>query len=74
MSPWMAGKLSRIQNGDYSPEFPLTLALKDVRLALEQADPERFSVLGALAQEWEEIANQGLGQQDVTVVTRALEG
>ncbi len=73
MSPWMTGKLSRIRDGNYSPEFPLTLALKDVHLALEQADPERFSVLASLAREWEEIVKQGLGQQDVTVVTRALE-
>jgi 3-hydroxyisobutyrate dehydrogenase len=73
LSPWMAGKLSRIQENDFSPEFPLSLALKDVRLALEEADPERFAVLASLAQEWEEIENQGLGDQDVTVVTRSLE-
>jgi 3-hydroxyisobutyrate dehydrogenase len=73
MSPWMAGKLSRIQLGDYSPEFPLALALKDVHLALEQADPEQFPVLAALAGEWEDIVEQGLGDRDVTVVTRSLE-
>jgi 3-hydroxyisobutyrate dehydrogenase len=73
MSPWMAGKISRIQDGDYSPEFPLALGLKDVNLALEQADPERFAVLASLAREWEQIASQGLGSEDVTVVTRYLE-
>jgi 3-hydroxyisobutyrate dehydrogenase len=73
VSPWMAGKLARLEHDDYSPEFPLALALKDVHLALEQADPERFNVLASLAREWEEIANQGLGDQDVTVVTRSLE-
>jgi 3-hydroxyisobutyrate dehydrogenase len=74
MSPWAAGKISRIQSNDYSPEFPLALALKDVHLALEQALPERFVVLAALAREWELLADQGLGNEDVTVVTRALEG
>ncbi len=74
MSPWMEGKLSRIEVNDYSPEFPLDLALKDVHLALEQADPNRFGVLTALSREWEEIVKQGLGRQDVTVITRALEG
>lgn len=74
VSPWMEGKLSRIERNDYSPEFPLALALKDVRLALEQADPDRFGVLASLAREWEEIASQGLGGEDVTVVTRALGG
>jgi 3-hydroxyisobutyrate dehydrogenase len=73
VSAWMAGKLARLEHDDYSPEFPLALALKDVHLALEQAGPERFTVLASLAREWEEIANQGLGNQDVTVVTRFLE-
>ena len=73
MSPWMAGKLARLQEGIYSPEFPLALALKDVHLALGEADPERFAVLASLAREWDEIAEQGLGGQDVTVVTRSLE-
>ena len=72
VSPWMAAKISRIQDDNYSPEFPLALALKDVRLALEQADPKRFVVLDSLAQEWEQIVKQGLGDEDVTVVTRSL--
>jgi 3-hydroxyisobutyrate dehydrogenase len=73
LSPWMAGKLARLENDDYSPEFPLALALKDVHLALEEADPDRFTVLASLAREWEAIDVQGLGNQDVTVVTRSLE-
>ena len=73
ISPWSAGKMSRIAGNDYSPEFPLALALKDVHLALEEADPERFAVLASLAREWEQLVDQGLGGEDVTVVTRALE-
>jgi 3-hydroxyisobutyrate dehydrogenase len=73
MSAWATGKISRIEGGDYSPEFPLALALKDVHLALEQADPERFAVLAGLAREWDQLLDQGLGNEDVTVVTRALE-
>jgi 3-hydroxyisobutyrate dehydrogenase len=73
LSPWATGKISRIQENNYSPEFPLALALKDVHLALEQIDPERFAVLARLAREWEQLAAQGLGNEDVTVVTRALE-
>jgi 3-hydroxyisobutyrate dehydrogenase len=72
MSPWAAGKISRIQDGDYSPEFPLALALKDVHLALAEADPKRFAVLASLAQEWEKLVDQGIGNEDVTVVTRSL--
>lgn len=73
VSPWMAGKLARIQDDNYSPEFPLALALKDVHLALAEVDPAHLSVLTAVAREWEEAVQQGLGDQDVTVVTRWLE-
>jgi 3-hydroxyisobutyrate dehydrogenase len=74
LSPWEAGKFRRIEAGDYSPEFPLRLALKDVHLALEHGGPEHFSVLASLAREWEKIVEQGGGDDDVTVVTRFLEG
>jgi 3-hydroxyisobutyrate dehydrogenase len=73
ISPWTAGKMSRIAGNDYSAEFPLALALKDVHLALEEADTARFAVLASLAREWEQLVDQGLGGEDVTVVTRALE-
>jgi len=74
ISPWEAGKFRRIGDGDYSPEFPLALALKDVHLALEHGGPERFVVLACLSREWEQIVAQGHGDEDVTVVTRVLEG
>jgi 3-hydroxyisobutyrate dehydrogenase len=73
MSPWEAGKFRRIEAGDYSPEFPLVLALKDVHLALSHGGPERFAVLASLAREWERIVEEGFGEEDVTVVTRILE-
>lgn len=73
ISPWTAGKMARIARNDYSPEFPLALALKDVHLALEEADPDRFAVLASVAREWQQLVDQGLGSDDVTVVTRALE-
>jgi 3-hydroxyisobutyrate dehydrogenase len=72
ISAWESGKLSRISQGEYSAEFALTLALKDVRLALTEGGPERFMVLAALATEWQGIVDRGLGSEDVTVVTRAL--
>ena len=51
----------------------MTLALKDVHLALEAAGADRFAVLGCLADEWQRVVDQGLGDQDLTVVTGALE-
>ncbi len=72
VSAWESGKFRRIARGDYSEEFALALALKDVRLALSAAGSDRFRVLAALAQEWSEIVDQGLGNDDVTIVTQAL--
>lgn len=72
VSPWESAKFRRIARGDYSEEFALALALKDVNLALSEAGSERFAVLAALAEEWTTIVNDGLGYEDVTVVTRAL--
>jgi len=73
VSPWESAKLQRIAKGDYSPQFSLALALKDVHLALESVDAGRFESLASLAREWERGVDQGLGDQDLTVVTRALE-
>ncbi len=74
ISAWESGKLKRIARGDYSAEFALALALKDVHLALAEEGAERFKVLFALAKEWGEIVDQGLGLDDVTVVTQVLSG
>ncbi len=73
VSPWQAAKLPRIVKGDYSAQFALSLALKDVHLALEAATDDRLAALGGLADEWQRAVDQGLGNQDITVVTRALE-
>lgn len=73
VSPWQAAKLQRIAKGDYSAQFALSLALKDVHLALQAADDGRFGALERLADEWQKVVDQGLGTQDVTVVTQALE-
>jgi 3-hydroxyisobutyrate dehydrogenase len=73
MSPWQAAKLQRIAEGEFSPQFALSLALKDVRLALQAADDERFAALARLADEWQQAVDHGLGGQDLTVVERALE-
>ena len=74
ISAWESGKFRRIAEGNYSAEFALALALKDVHLALADGDPSRFKVLAALASEWDELVDRGFGDEDVTVVTKALSG
>jgi len=73
VSPWQAAKLQRMAKGEFSAQFALSLALKDVRLALQAADDDRFAALACLADEWQQVVDDGLGHQDLTVVTRALE-
>jgi 3-hydroxyisobutyrate dehydrogenase len=72
VSGWQAAKLQRITEDDFSPQFTLSLALKDVHLALEAAGSNRYAVLGCLADEWGRVVDDGFGDQDLTVVTRAL--
>ena len=73
MSTWQVAKLRRIADDDFSPQFALALALKDVRLAQQVAGESRFAALHSLADEWQQAVDQGLGDQDLTVVTRILE-
>jgi 3-hydroxyisobutyrate dehydrogenase len=67
VSPWQAAKLQRIAKGEFSAQFALSLALKDV------GGDDRFAALAGLADEWQRVVDQGLGGQDLTVVTRWLE-
>jgi 3-hydroxyisobutyrate dehydrogenase len=73
VSAWQAAKLQRIAEGEFSAQFALSLALKDVRLALQAADDDGFTALACLAEEWQRVVDDGLGDQDLTIVTRALE-
>ena len=73
MSSWQAAKLKRIATGEFSAQFALSLALKDVRLALQAAGDDQLAALACLADEWQQAVDDGLGDQDLTVVTRWLE-
>lgn len=74
VSAWDTAKLQRIANDEYSAQFALALALKDVHLALTAVDDHSFEAFDALAREWERAVDQRLGDQDITVITRLLEG
>jgi 3-hydroxyisobutyrate dehydrogenase len=74
LSTWDMAKLERLKNDDFSAQFALALALKDVRLALETVDAGRFEAFTSLAHEWQRAVDVGLGDDDLTVVARVLEG
>lgn len=73
MSAWQGAKLQRIAEGDFSAQFALSLAFKDVRLALRAASDDRFAALECSADELQQAVDQGLGDRDLTVVTLALQ-
>jgi 3-hydroxyisobutyrate dehydrogenase len=73
VSPWQRAKLQRIAEDEFSAQFALSLALKDVRLAIQSTGDDRFAALAGLAQEWQQAVDHGLGDQDLTVMTRALQ-
>lgn len=70
-SPWQSSKLARIGDDQFSLQFALSLALKDVGLALQVAE-DRFETLACSADEWQQAVDQGLGDQDLTVVPRTI--
>jgi 3-hydroxyisobutyrate dehydrogenase len=47
VSAWQAAKLARIAKGEFSAQFALSLALKDVRLALQAAEGAGWLPSGA---------------------------
>jgi 3-hydroxyisobutyrate dehydrogenase len=73
VSTWQEAKLRRIADGEFSAQFALSLALQDVHLALQAAGDDRFAALACLADKWQRAVDQGLGEQDLTIVTRVLE-
>jgi 3-hydroxyisobutyrate dehydrogenase-like beta-hydroxyacid dehydrogenase len=47
--------------------------LKDVKLALDAVDPARHPVLDALASQWQQAADQGLGSKDLTAIAHLVD-
>jgi 3-hydroxyisobutyrate dehydrogenase len=68
ISPWAAQKLARIARDDYSPEYALSLGLKDVELARAEEFPAAERILDT----WRTVVADGHGSEDVTVVVREL--
>ncbi|WP_249998047.1 NAD(P)-dependent oxidoreductase [Actinoplanes sp. M2I2] len=71
-APIADAKLHKMQSGDYSPEFPLEWALKDVDLAVAAAGADRLPLLRALSQQWHKAVGEGHGREDVSAARLAL--
>jgi 3-hydroxyisobutyrate dehydrogenase len=70
-APIADAKLHKMEAGDYSPEFPLEWALKDVDLALSIATGS-LPLLTALSGQWRAIVDAGHGRDDVSAARLGL--
>jgi 3-hydroxyisobutyrate dehydrogenase len=71
-APIADAKLHKMEKGDFSAEFPLEWALKDVDLAIEAAGGDAPPLLGGLSVQWHRAVAAGLGRQDVSAARQAL--
>jgi 3-hydroxyisobutyrate dehydrogenase len=71
-APLADAKLHKIARGDFTPEFPLEWALKDVDLAIEAAGSTRLPMLQALSRQWRLAVEAGHGRDDISAVRLAL--
>jgi 3-hydroxyisobutyrate dehydrogenase len=73
-APLADAKLHKIARGDFTPEFPLEWALKDVDLAIEAAPGTRLPMLQALSGQWRRAVEAGYGRDDISAARLALSG
>jgi 3-hydroxyisobutyrate dehydrogenase len=71
-SPYALGKLSRMVERDYHPDFSLDLALKDLDLAAAAAGPGIVPVASAIADRWRELIHNGSSGLDVSAARNGL--
>jgi 3-hydroxyisobutyrate dehydrogenase len=73
-APLADAKMHKIARGDFSPEFPLEWALKDVDLALAAAGDTSLPMLQALSRQWRTAVEEGYGRDDISAARLALRG
>jgi 3-hydroxyisobutyrate dehydrogenase len=71
-APIADAKLYKMRSGDFTPEFPLEWALKDVHLAIAAADGDRLPLLEALSRQWGKAVEAGHGREDISAARLAL--
>jgi 3-hydroxyisobutyrate dehydrogenase len=72
-APIADAKLHKMARGDFTAEFPLQWALKDVELALQAAGPDTAPLLAPLARQWRAAVDAGHGRQDISAARLALD-
>ena len=72
-APIALWKLTKMDTHDYTPEFPLVWAVKDVDLAIASAPEAALPSLKALAERWHIGVDKGHGREDLSAARLALE-
>ncbi len=71
-APIADAKLHKMEKGDFAPEFPLEWALKDINLAIDEADDGSLPILAALSAQWQAAVDAGHGREDISAALLAL--
>jgi 3-hydroxyisobutyrate dehydrogenase len=66
-------KLAKMERGDYSADFSLEWALKDLDLALAASGAETTPVVMAIAERWRRLVAQGYGHFDISAARLGLD-
>jgi len=66
-------KLAKMESGDYSADFSLEWALKDLDLALAASHAETTPVVMAIAERWRRLVAQGHGHSDISAARLGLD-
>ena len=65
-------KFHKMDRRDFTAEFPLEWALKDVDLAIGAADGDTLPLLAALSAQWHTAVAAGHGREDISAARLAL--
>jgi 3-hydroxyisobutyrate dehydrogenase len=65
-------KLAKMESGDYSPDFSLEWALKDLDLAQAAAGVEVTPVAESIAERWRRLVAAGYGHLDISAARMGL--
>jgi 3-hydroxyisobutyrate dehydrogenase len=66
-------KMTKMSSGDYSPDFPLEWALKDLNLALAASGAQTTPIVQAIAERWRGLVANGDGRLDISAARLELD-
>ena len=65
-------KLAKMESADFSPDFSLEWALKDLDLAGASAGDGVIPVAGSIAERWRSLVSAGYGPLDISAARMNL--